>query len=112
MSDQISSCNRLPGPCNRLYCVNSPKLSFLAQARQLSLGRESSSKVPGFHPPSLQRNFLWGNERGGKGIAWVAWDVVCKPKELGGLGVKDLIKFNLALLGKWRWRRLHDKEAF
>ncbi|XP_019418518.1 PREDICTED: uncharacterized protein LOC109329295 [Lupinus angustifolius] len=60
---------------------------------------------------SLQRRFLWGNNRGGKGIAWVAWDVVCKSKELGGLGVKDLFRFNLALLGKWRWRRLQDKDA-
>ncbi|XP_019427156.1 PREDICTED: uncharacterized protein LOC109335476 [Lupinus angustifolius] len=61
---------------------------------------------------SLQRSFLWGNKRGGKGIVWVAWDVVCKSKELGGLGVRDLSRFNLALLGKWRWRRLQDKEAF
>ncbi|KAF1879737.1 hypothetical protein Lal_00039750 [Lupinus albus] len=48
MSDQISACNRLQGPCNRLHCVISPKLSFLAQARQLSLGRESSSIVQDF----------------------------------------------------------------
>ncbi|XP_019418405.1 PREDICTED: uncharacterized protein LOC109329188 [Lupinus angustifolius] len=61
---------------------------------------------------SMQRNFLWGNKRGGKGIAWVAWDVVCKPKVLGGLGVKDLLCFNNALLGKWRWRRLQNMEAF
>ncbi|KAF1874954.1 hypothetical protein Lal_00007570 [Lupinus albus] len=60
----------------------------------------------------LERRFLWENKRGGKGIAWVAWDMVCKPKELGGLGVKDLLHFNHALLGKWRWRRLQDNEAF
>ncbi|KAF1870889.1 hypothetical protein Lal_00030199 [Lupinus albus] len=55
-------CNRLPGPCNRLHCVNSPKLSLLAQARQLSLRRESSSiaqdfTVPG-DPFSLRRESL------------------------------------------------------
>jgi len=28
----------------------------------------------------------------------------CKTKEDGGLGVKDLNLFNMALLGKWKWR--------
>ncbi|KAF1891047.1 hypothetical protein Lal_00001183 [Lupinus albus] len=41
MSDQISACNRLQEPCNRLHCVNSPKLSFLAQAR-ISRSSETS----------------------------------------------------------------------
>ncbi|CAL0323583.1 unnamed protein product [Lupinus luteus] len=60
---------------------------------------------------SLQRNFLWGHRRNGKGIAWVAWSEVCKPKMQGGLGVKDLSRFNAALLGKWRWHRLTEKDA-
>ena len=29
------------------------------------------------------------------------WDTICLPKNKGGLGIKDLIKFNEALLGKW-----------
>ncbi|GLT67323.1 hypothetical protein SLA2020_396400 [Shorea laevis] len=29
----------------------------------------------------------------------------------GGLGVKDLNRFKLALLGKWRWRLLKEKDA-
>ncbi|GKV37516.1 hypothetical protein SLEP1_g45542 [Rubroshorea leprosula] len=49
----------------------------------------------------IRRRFLWGGIEGGKKINWVKWDTVCKDKELGGLGVKDLRKFNLALLGKW-----------
>ena len=36
-------------------------------------------------------------------IAWVKWDIVCLPKEAGGLGVKDTNSFNLSLLGKWKW---------
>lgn len=48
----------------------------------------------------LQRHFVWGGAVGwNKRIAWVSWEVVCNPKEKGGLGIKDLEKFNLALLG-------------
>jgi hypothetical protein len=34
---------------------------------------------------------------------------MCAPKDLGGLGLKDLGRFNLALLGKWRWRLFSEK---
>ncbi|GKV25593.1 hypothetical protein SLEP1_g35004 [Rubroshorea leprosula] len=57
----------------------------------------------------IRRSFLWGGVEGGKKINWVRWDKVCRDKEQGGLGVKDLRKFNLALLGKW-WGRLVNEE--
>ncbi|GKV50005.1 hypothetical protein SLEP1_g56723 [Rubroshorea leprosula] len=49
--------------------------------------------------------------RGGKRINWVKWENVCKEKQLGGLGVKDLRKFNLALLGKWWGRLVRDDKG-
>ncbi|KEH17063.1 hypothetical protein MTR_0048s0160 [Medicago truncatula] len=33
-------------------------------------------------------------------------------QEGGGLGVRQLREFNLALLGKWCWRMLMDKDNF
>jgi hypothetical protein len=33
----------------------------------------------------------------------VKWDRVCRSKNIGGLGVKDLRKQNLCLLSKWWW---------
>ena len=54
----------------------------------------------------IQRNFLWGGNEEQKKISWVKWSQVCKPKCEGGLGVKNLYLFNLALLAKWRWRLL------
>ncbi|XP_014623177.1 uncharacterized protein [Glycine max] len=53
---------------------------------------------------SIQRNFLWGGDNDISKIPWVKWDTVCLPKVRGGLGIKDLNKFNEALLGKWGWQ--------
>ena len=51
----------------------------------------------------LQRKFLWGGGADHNKIAWVKWDTVCFPKDKGGLGIKDVNTFNLALLAKWKW---------
>ncbi|GKV04880.1 hypothetical protein SLEP1_g16977 [Rubroshorea leprosula] len=57
----------------------------------------------------IRRSFLWGGGGSKRKINWVSWDKVCSSKMKGGLGVKDLRKFNLALLGKW-WGRLASGE--
>ncbi|GKV01533.1 hypothetical protein SLEP1_g14082 [Rubroshorea leprosula] len=57
----------------------------------------------------IHRNFLWGGGANNRKINWVGWENVCRSKLDGGLGVKDLRKFNLALLGKW-WSRLAEGE--
>jgi len=36
-------------------------------------------------------------------VSCFKWKSVCLPKEKGGLGLKDIKTFNLALLGKWKW---------
>jgi hypothetical protein len=40
----------------------------------------------------------------------VAWSKVYSPKDLGGLGVKNLQLMNHALRMRWRWMSLTDKE--
>ena len=45
------------------------------------------------------------------GISWVSWVEVFRCKEEGGLGIRCLETFNEALLCKWRWRFLEDKET-
>lgn len=58
----------------------------------------------------IMMRFLWGGTEEDRKIAWVRWAQICRPKAEGGLGVKDLESFNLALLGKWRWRLLQNQE--
>jgi hypothetical protein len=37
----------------------------------------------------------------------VKWEDICKPKNEGGLGVRDLRLVNISLLTKWRWKLLN-----
>ncbi|XP_058764980.1 uncharacterized protein LOC131638429 [Vicia villosa] len=43
-----------------------------------------------------------------KGVNWVSWHNICKPKAEGGLGIKHIDHFNNALLSKWKWRILKE----
>ncbi|PNX91435.1 hypothetical protein L195_g047566, partial [Trifolium pratense] len=40
-----------------------------------------------------------------------SWEKVCLPKDKGGLGIKNLALFNLALLCKWKWRCLNERNT-
>ena len=52
---------------------------------------------------SLLRRFLWGGGSEQNKIVGIKRETICLPKEKGGLGLKDIKTFNLALLGKWKW---------
>ena len=56
----------------------------------------------------IQRNFLWGSSEGSFKYPLVAWDKVCSPIEMGGLGIRNVVSFNQDLLRKWLWRYRHE----
>ncbi|CAJ2679133.1 unnamed protein product [Trifolium pratense] len=60
---------------------------------------------------SLFIKFFWGGCEDSRKISWVNWNSICLSKESGGLGVRCLREFSQALLGKWCWRMLVDREG-
>ena len=60
---------------------------------------------------NCRRNFLWkGNGDAKGGYCLLAWPRVCRPLELGGLGIIDLQKFGYALRMRWLWLRRTDDQ--
>jgi hypothetical protein len=60
----------------------------------------------------LHRDFLWGGTGEEFKYHLVSWSNVCSPIFEGGLGIRNLRIFNRALLGKWLWRNVHEREAW
>jgi hypothetical protein len=52
----------------------------------------------------IRRGFLWrGRKEARGGHCLVAWVKVCRPTELGGLGISDLKTLGWALRMRWLW---------
>lgn len=52
----------------------------------------------------LCRGFLWcGKDKASGGVCAVAWEKVCRPKQLGGLGLCNLNILNDPMRMRWLW---------
>ncbi|KAL5768233.1 hypothetical protein ACOSQ2_015016 [Xanthoceras sorbifolium] len=59
----------------------------------------------------VNREFLWGHSTERSSVHLVNWAMVCKPKILGGLGIKSMKLMNQSLLAKFGWRILLGEDG-
>lgn len=92
------------------------KATSLSFAGRITLAQASLSNIPGYVLQSapipaavcdevekLCRDFIWGSMANCKKCHLVAWDRICKPKEEGGLGFRNLRNLNKAHMMKLAW---------
>lgn len=48
----------------------------------------------------IQKRFLWNDDRDKRKFHLASWSQVCKPMAEGGIGIRPVRPFNIALLGK------------
>ncbi|KAJ9564711.1 hypothetical protein OSB04_000677 [Centaurea solstitialis] len=60
---------------------------------------------------SLFRDFLWAQGESSKGRCKVAWSMVCRPKDCGGLGFRRLSIWNRALIAKNLWAVISNRDC-
>jgi len=48
----------------------------------------------------INQEVFWKNASSAKGMPLVAWDKICRPKQLGGLGIRKTATVNTAFLAK------------
>ena len=100
------------------------KANLLSMADRLVLIHASSSTIPNYVMQQasisnkilkgidrVNRNFLWGFSDQARKMHWVKWDVVSKPKVLGGLGLQSTRGRNTDLLAKLNWRFHTENDA-
>jgi len=60
----------------------------------------------------IHRDFYWKNSPSSKGMPLIAWDKICWPKSLGGLGIRKTAAVNTAYLEKLIWKILTQPDNF
>ena len=57
----------------------------------------------------FRSHFLWQSDGHKKKYRLTKWDIICRPKDQGGLGVENLELKNKCLLSKWLFKLMNEQ---
>jgi hypothetical protein len=57
----------------------------------------------------FRSRFYWQGDENKKKYRLARWDILCQPKEQGGLGIQDLNIKNISILSKWLYKLVTSK---
>lgn len=97
-------------------CFAGLRSKLLSQAGRVTLVKSVVSSIPIYYMAACQfpaslcrafdsaaRQFFWNGKDVERKLSMVAWNVVCKPKSQGGLGIRSFELINKTLLAKLGW---------
>ncbi|KAK7282263.1 hypothetical protein RIF29_10909 [Crotalaria pallida] len=104
--------------------LNNWKMNMLSFAGRITLAQSCIMSLPCYvmqacvipasicqEVEKICRGFIWGSTNERRKCHLVSWEVICSPKEKGGLGFRNLKSVNEAYMMKLAWNMISNPNA-